>query len=105
MIKTTKAGHSRGVRRLCAIRQGLPSVSGELLGIWAYPKELLEGGLSVSMMREGEREKSRIDMALVVAVGTKLHKKSYMRWRIAMRLKTAIGLIVTRGCRYFDGRG
>ena len=45
----------------------------------------------------GERKKSRIDMALVVAVGLKLHKKSDVRRRIAMRLKTAIGLIVTRG--------
>jgi hypothetical protein len=36
-------------------------------------------------------------MALVVAVGLKLHKKSDVRRRIAMRLKTAIGLIVTRG--------
>jgi hypothetical protein len=36
-------------------------------------------------------------MALVVAVGLKLHKKLYVRRWIAMRLKTAISLIVTRG--------
>jgi hypothetical protein len=45
----------------------------------------------------GGREKSRIDMVLVVAVGLKLHKKLYVRWRVAMRLKMAIGL------RYYGG--
>ena len=56
MTESTNAVHSRRVHRIRVIRQGLWSVSRELLG---FPKALSEGGLSVSMMRKGERGGSR----------------------------------------------
>ena len=70
MTKSTKAGHSRGAHKFRAIRQGLPSVSGELLSIRAYPKALLE---------VGEYEKSACEV-----VGK---KKRYVRWDERQLLK------------------